>query len=254
MTDWRPLERELCRWQENGRGAALWLRDDDAEAPTAALDRLLEITAAHGVQVLLAIIPVRTVEALAERLHGVRHVEPAVHGVRHHNHAGQGEKKSELGEARSADVVLAELGAARERMAGLFRSLSGILVPPWNRIARGVAERIGEAGFTALSAFGWMQAGSGVRQLNTHVDLIDWKDQGRWRDLDEVIALLTEALATSRTSHGHAPIGILSHHLRANAGTQRVLIQLLEGTARQPGLRWASAKQLLEEERIANSE
>jgi hypothetical protein len=128
MTDWRPLERELGLWQENGRVAALWLRDDDAEVPSPALDSLLEITAAHGVQLLLAIIPVRMVEALAERLHGLRHVEPAVHGVSHHNHAGQGEKKSELGEARSADVVLAELGAARERMAGVFPSLSGILV------------------------------------------------------------------------------------------------------------------------------
>jgi hypothetical protein len=101
MTDWRPLERELGLWQENGRVAALWLRDDDAEVPSPALDSLLEITAAHGVQLLLAIIPVRMVEALAERLHGLRHVEPAVHGVSHHNHAGQGEKKSELGEARS---------------------------------------------------------------------------------------------------------------------------------------------------------
>jgi hypothetical protein len=246
MTDWRPLERELGLWQENGRVAALWLRDDDAEVPSPALDSLLEITAAHGVQLLLAIIPVRMVEALAERLHGLRHVEPAVHGVSHHNHAGQGEKKSELGEARSPDVVLAELGAARERMAGVFPSLSGILVPPWNRIARGVAERIGEAGFMAISAFGWTPAGSGVRQLNTHVDLIDWKDQGRWRELDEVIALLTEALATSRTSHGYAPIGILSHHLRGNAAMQRMLIQILEGTARQPGLKWASAGELLE--------
>jgi hypothetical protein len=247
VTDWQPLERELDRWQENGREAALWLRDDDAEAPTAALDSLLAITAAHGVAVLLAMIPVRTIAALAERLHGVRHVEPAVHGVRHHNHAGAGEKKSELGEARAADVVLAELGAARQRMAGLFPSLSGILVPPWNRIAPAVAERIGEAGFTALSAFGWRPAGSGVRQLNTHVDLIDWKGQGRWRDLDEVIALLSEALATSRTSHGHAPIGILSHHLRGNAGTRRLLDDMFEGTARLPGLRWASAKQLLED-------
>ena len=42
MTDWRPLERELGLWQENGRVAALWLRDDDAEVPSPALDSLLE--------------------------------------------------------------------------------------------------------------------------------------------------------------------------------------------------------------------
>ena len=59
MTDWRPLERELENWQEHGRVAGLWLRDDDAEMPSAALDSLLAITAAHDVAALLAIIPAR---------------------------------------------------------------------------------------------------------------------------------------------------------------------------------------------------
>jgi hypothetical protein len=245
VTDWSPLKRELDKWQENGRVASLWLRDDDAEAPTPALDRLLEITAAHGVAVLLAVIPAGAGVALAARLLGLGHVEPAVHGVRHYNHATKGKRKAELGEGRPADAVLAELGAARQHMARLFPSLSGLLVPPWNRIAPAVAERIGEAGFTAISAFGWRSLGSGVRQLNTHVDLIDWSDAGRWRQIDEAIALLAAALARSREHHGFAPVGVLSHHLRGSGAMAHMLDRFFEGTARQQALRWTSAGELL---------
>jgi hypothetical protein len=245
VTDWSPLKRELAKWQENGRVASLWLRDDDAEAATPALDGLLEITAAHGVAVLLGIIPARAAATLGERLLGLGHVEPAVHGVSHFNHAGQGEKKAELGDERPADMVLAELGAARERMARLFPALSGILVPPWNRIARAVAERIGEAGFTAISTFGWRPLAPGVRQLNTHVDLVDWKSTARLREIDEAIAHLAGALATSREHHGFAPVGVLSHHLRGNGETKRMLDRFFDGTARQSALRWASAGELL---------
>ena len=245
MSDWTPLQRELARWQENGQTASLWLRDDDAEAPSAALDSLLAITAEHGVSVLAAIIPTRADRALAERLRREPHVEAAVHGVAHVNHAAAGEKRAELGTARPADVVLAELRAAREHVTQLFPALSSLLVPPWNRIAPAVATRIGEAGFAGISAFGWKAIADGVRQLNTHVDLIDWKAQGRWRQLDEVIALLAGALATSRETHGFAPVGILSHHLRRSSESDGMLDKLLGGTTNDPAIRWRSASELL---------
>jgi len=245
VSDWTPLRRELTRWQESGRVATLWLRDDDAETPSPALDSLLAMTAEHGVSVLVAIIPARADRALAERLRNERHVETAVHGVAHVNHAGEGEKRAELGTARPAAAILNELKAAREHLRQLFPVLSGLLVPPWNRIAPAVASRIGEAGFAGISAFGWKPVASEVRQLNTHVDLIDWKTQGRWRELDEVIVLLATALATSREMHGHAPVGVLSHHLRRTGESDDMLAQLLRGTARDPGLCWRSARELL---------
>jgi hypothetical protein len=195
--------------------------------------------------VLIAIIPARADRALAERLRREPHVEAAVHGVAHVNHEAAGEKRAELGSARPADVVLAELGAARERLTRCFPALSGLLVPPWNRIAPAVASRIGEAGFTGISAFGWKTVAAGVRQLNTHVDLIDWKAQGRWRDLDEVIVLLAGALATSRETHGFAPVGVLSHHRRRTSLSDGMLEQLLRETAGDPAIRWRSASELL---------
>ncbi len=246
MSDWTPLRRELARWQAHGQTASLWLRDDDAEAPSPALDSLLAITAEHGVSVLVAVIPARADRALAERLRSERHVEAAVHGVAHVNHSTDGEKRAELGMARPADTTLAELRAARERLTQLFPVLSDLLVPPWNRIAPSVALRIGEAGFAGVSAFGWKPVAAGVRQLNTHVDLIDWKGQGRWRDLDEVIVLLAGALARSREMHGFAPVGILSHHLRRSSESDATLDELLGGTASDPAIRWRSSRELLQ--------
>jgi hypothetical protein len=245
VSDWTPLRRELTRWQENRRIASLWLRDDDAEAPSPALDSLLAITAEHGVSMLVAIIPARADTALAERLSRERHVEAAVHGVAHVNHAAEGEKRIELGAARPAAAILTELGAARERLRQLFPVLSGLLVPPWNRIAPAVASRISEAGFAGISAFGWKPVAAGVRQLNTHVDLIDWRTQGRWRQLDEVIVLLAGALATSRQTHGFAPVGILSHHLRRTSESDGMLEQLFRETTRHPAILWKAAKDLL---------
>ncbi len=44
-----PLYRELQRWRDAGRVARLWLRDDDAIEPTAALERLLAETKNYGI-------------------------------------------------------------------------------------------------------------------------------------------------------------------------------------------------------------
>ncbi|RUW55421.1 polysaccharide deacetylase, partial [Mesorhizobium sp. M1A.F.Ca.ET.072.01.1.1] len=41
---WQPLVEELACWRRADRKAEFWLRDDDAVDPTAALDRLLELT------------------------------------------------------------------------------------------------------------------------------------------------------------------------------------------------------------------
>ena len=48
-TVWQPLLAELDRWQRCRPPAPLWLRDDDAIEPTAALDRLLDLTGRHAI-------------------------------------------------------------------------------------------------------------------------------------------------------------------------------------------------------------
>jgi hypothetical protein len=76
---WQPLRDELARRQDAGSVIRMWLRDDDAVAPTAALDRLLGLTCKFTVPVAIAAIPARTDGALAQRLADVSSTL-AVHG------------------------------------------------------------------------------------------------------------------------------------------------------------------------------
>src|ERR1700747_679024 len=67
MVTWPDLMAELDCWEEAGKVATLWWRDDDAVAPTARLGRLLSI--APGVPLSLAVIPADTQQELAQWLH-----------------------------------------------------------------------------------------------------------------------------------------------------------------------------------------
>ena len=66
MVKWPDLMAEFDRWEEAGRVATLWWRDDDAVMPTARLGRLLSI--ASGVPVSLAVIPADARQELAQWL------------------------------------------------------------------------------------------------------------------------------------------------------------------------------------------
>ncbi|HJY51084.1 MAG TPA: hypothetical protein VJ349_20980, partial [Stellaceae bacterium] len=90
---------EFDFWEETGKIATLWWRDDDAVRPTARLGRLLSI--APGVPVSLAVIPADAEPELAQwldqHLRSAPKASVAVlqHGWRHLNHSGVG-KKSEF--------------------------------------------------------------------------------------------------------------------------------------------------------------
>src|SRR5690242_14415432 len=151
---WPDLMAELDRWQEAGKVATLWWRDDDAVSPTERLGRLLSI--GSGVPVSLAVIPAVAELGLAERLAEYRSARAAnvavlQHGWRHLNHSGAG-KKSEFPAARpSADVVF-DLSAGRTRLIEVFGSRAlPILVPPWNRFDEGFLALLRRSGLTGIS-------------------------------------------------------------------------------------------------------
>src|SRR5207245_5315358 len=52
---WSDLIDEFDRWEEAGRVATLWWRDDDAAGPSGRLDRLLSISG--EIPISLAVIP-----------------------------------------------------------------------------------------------------------------------------------------------------------------------------------------------------
>lgn len=222
MSAWHALDEELAHWVDLGRLATLWWRDDDAIDATPALDRLLAIRARHDVALALAVIPERATGALAARLASEPKVAVLQHGYAHQNHAGAAEKKMELGPHRPAMVVLGELGTGWLAMERLFaeRALP-VMVPPWNRIAPALVPTLPEIGLRGLSTFGprkRVEPVRGLRQVNTHVDPIDWRGGRGFAGEDEVLGNLTRCLASRRlagveSAVGEEPTGLLTHHL-----------------------------------------
>jgi peptidoglycan/xylan/chitin deacetylase (PgdA/CDA1 family) len=207
------VERELARWRRAGLTPSFWLRDDDAARPTPALDRLLGLARAHDIPLLLAVIPTEATQALAEAIRHEKLVTPAVHGYSHRRHTPDGAPPLELGGARPVEEILDELRQGRTILRHLFGGrLSGILVPPWNRLSREVAARLHEVGFTALSTNSWHEDGSALPQLNTQIDIVDWADGRRGHTVEWAMGELLRRLEQAR-ERGGAPLGLLSHHL-----------------------------------------
>jgi hypothetical protein len=242
---WVPLRAELDRWQAAGRTARFWLRDDDAVEPTAPLDRLLDLTGKAGVPLTLAVIPASTGEALAARLASAPHVLVALHGWAHTNHAGDDEKKQELGAHRPPELVLGEL---RDGMAILQRLYSqqfvSMLVPPWNRINKALLPLLPALGLNALSVYGRARTDSPIALLNTHVDVMNWHGTRGGRPHAELVAELVRELQ-ARFEDDAEPTGILTHHLVHDATAWDFLAGLLDHTHSHPAVVWTSAAELL---------
>jgi hypothetical protein len=241
---WQPLAAELARWRQAGRVTDFWLRDDDAIEPTAALDRLLALTASHAVPVALAVIPAHTGAPLAERLVREGHVTVAVHGWSHGNHAPHGEKKQELGPQRPRETVLGELSQGRVRLERLHAGrFTPLLVPPWNRIDVDLLPHLAGIGYSALSVFGAPKPGP-IRLLNSTVDIMDWRSGRGGRDHAALVAEIVAQLETAFRGEGH-PVGLLGHHLVHDKVAWAFLDRLFEVTAASGACRWRSLGELL---------
>jgi len=247
VSGWQALDDEVARWRDAGRVAELWWRDDDAADTSAALDRLLTLQREIAVPLALAVVPARATSALAERLAAMPAVDVLQHGYAHTNHALPPDKKCELGAHRPAMLVLGELGTGRMALERLFATRAlPVLVPPWNRIAPALVPPLPEIGFTGLSTFAARRQAEpvkGLRQINTHVDLVDWKDRRNFVGHDAAVAALVEALRHSRSATSE-PVGLLSHHLAMDEGVWDFLRLLWGRAIKLPGVKLCSARDL----------
>lgn len=248
MTPWDDLDGELAAWPAAGRTPDFWLRDDDAQEPSPALDRLLDLTGTNAVPLALAVIPAGAGEGLAKRLEKAPWANVLQHGYAHRNHAGADDKKCELGGARPAEHVIAEIAVGRQSLEALLgaRALP-VLVPPWNRIAPHLVPMLPEIGFAGLSRFGprgRAQAVSGLAQTNTHVDIIDWRGSRGFIGEEAALRAIVEHLAARRggTADAGEPTGILTHHRDHDEACWGFLDRLLTHLAGQ--VAWRSADML----------
>lgn len=239
---WEPVRQELDRWRDGGLTLRLWLRDDDAVAPSAQLDRLIGLSESFALPVLLAVVPLPAEPALAAALAAAPRMRPCQHGFRHHNHAPPG-GKAEFGPHRAPETMLAELAGGGARMQKLFgaRALS-VFVPPWNRIDPRLVAQLPALGFCGLSTFRTVAVppAAGLTTINTDFDIIDWKAGRIGRPHAALVAELAMRLAARREAGEHRlPFGVLTHHLVHDATAWGFLHDLLAVTHDHPAVAYA---------------
>jgi hypothetical protein len=240
------LRQEVELWRALGQQPRFFLRDDDAISDTPALRMLFGQCEQSDAPLLLAAIPEPADESLGRAVRAFGLATGAVHGFAHRNNAPKGEKTCELDRHRDIATVLGELQAGRARLLALFGGrLSGLLVPPWNRINDEVAARVHEAGFLGISAHGWLTAPPPHRlaTVNAHVDIIHWSGGRVGRNPEWVANQLAVNLAEARL-RGWRAIGILTHHLAHDDAAWAVLGDIF-AFARSQEIGWVAADDLI---------
>ncbi len=216
MTAMGALDAALKTAEDTGTKIAFWWRDDDAVAPSPALDRLISLGNCYGLPQALAVIPAAFEPSLAPYIREHANVSVLVHGLNHHNYAPQGEKKAEFGPHRPIGTLAAEVEEALALMRDTFSDkLTPVFVPPWNRITADLLPRLATSGLTGLSTFGERtntEAAPGLAWVNTHIDPIDWHGSRSVLDMDILSDKLARAILRRVRKETTEPIGLLTHH------------------------------------------
>jgi hypothetical protein len=241
VTSWSELHSALDGAAERGEAIRVWWRDDDAGRDHRALTRLLDLAACHGLPLALAVVPMWLDADSHARIAASRHASVLQHGFAHADLAPPDGRSIELG-GRDRETILTELANGRAVLADAFGCpFLAVLVPPWNRLDAGLIERLTGCGFIGLSTFGRRaapEAASGLAQVNTHLDPIDWRGSrlfvGETAALGRLVAVLD----------ADEPIGILSHHLAMDEAGWAFLDRLLGVLAVHPGARLCPADEL----------
>lgn len=244
---WQALADECARWHALGREVEFWWRDDDATQPVPALTRLLALAKSAAVPVALAVVPEAATAALCTGLSSA--VSLLQHGVDHRNRAATDERKTEFSDREPLQAALARLSQGRAQLQALSagRSLD-VLVPPWNRLSPQLIAQLPRAGFSGLSRYGArdaISAAQGIRQLNTHVDIIAW-NAGRGFVGEE--AALTQAVRHLSARRGgradsSEATGWLTHHACHDEAAWHFLGELFDVTRSLPAVRWIDARE-----------
>jgi hypothetical protein len=241
---WSEFEAALARRRDAGRPAQFWWRDDDAGAVLPELTRLVHLSKNCAVPVALAVVPEAAEPELFRLLHeGVTVLQ---HGTDHRNRAPAGEKKTEYPAAEPVEAALARIASG----LGTLRSLAGkrflpVLAPPWNRVRKDLLTKLPALGIRGLSGYGARASAEpapGLRQVNTHVDLIAWRrGKGFIGESDALAGAL-------RVIDGKEPVGWLTHHAVHDAQAWEFLERLF--TLRF--IRWLSPAEVFSYTRAAH--
>ena len=242
MDAWHDLDLELDHWAATGRTATFWWRDDDAVAPTPALERMIGIVERFAVPLLLAVIPEPSTDALRRRVESAPLVFAAQHGLRHKNNARPGDRASEFPHARTLSENVLDMTEGLKLLAD-FPHLLPIFVPPWNRIDARLFPGIASIGHRGVSTFGpraMAEPLPGFTQANCHADIIAWKTTRGFVGVERVLDDIVAHLRARRTGAADSaePTGLLTHHLVHDAPSWGFLDSLFAHVGRSPAIAW----------------
>ena len=251
---WESLAAEMDAWHAEGKQVVFWWRDDDATSPGAKLDRLLEL--APGVPRSLAVIPHQVEPKLGHTLRDFEWISVLQHGFAHKNHAPATEKKAEFGPHRSVSEMLEELEVGQNRLRKLFAdTFRPIFVPPWNRIDPEFVKHLPGAGYSALSGFGRTIPGSAIPQINSHIDIIDWRSNRAFIGERAAILAIIRHLKLQRRNLSHAflPTGLLTHHRDHDELCWKFIHELIDHTRMHSASNWISVDDAIASENVGLS-
>ena len=226
---WDRFAEEVAR-----RKPVFWLRDDDAIGFTSSLGRLLSLAKENQVPVALAVIPDLAEPDLFDRIGDAAVLQ---HGCEHRNRAAPGEKKTEFPVHEGISAALDRLRLAHERLVSMGGSkVLPVVAPPWNRMRRELAVALPRIGIRGFSSYGDEESMPGVVQVNTHVDIVAWRDGKRFIGEEEALRLAMTFFLRKEKE----PLGWLTHHAVHDAAAWSFLERLFA----LRGPRWAGAAEL----------
>jgi len=82
----------------------------------------------------------------------------------------------------------------------------------------------------------------GLLQVNTHLDLMDWRGHRGFVGEDAALATLVRALGAGRITG--EPVGVLSHHLAMDEGAWDFLRSLMGRARTMPGVTLPAAHRI----------
>ena len=161
-------------------------------------------------------------------------------------------KKQELGAHRDMAVITTELSTGFACLKEIFdQQFIPVLVPPWNRIAESMMPQLVNIGFLGLSCYGprkSAEAAENVWFINTHADIINWKQNKEFIGEEVVTNQLIRHLSDRREGRADRaePTGLLTHHLVHGEAGWRFLDELFSVLDEHPAVTWLTAERVFQ--------
>ncbi|NKB75698.1 MAG: hypothetical protein GKR96_01335 [Gammaproteobacteria bacterium] len=246
------LYEELDEWNFIGEEATFWWRDDDAQASTPELEKLLNLSSRFSVPISLAVIPDNLDSSLKDCIDKNFNITVLQHGFSHRNHAEVHQKKQELGNHRMASEIFDELRKGMSKLQSHFGdAFCPILVPPWNRIDFSLVSSLPKNGYKGVSTFkprACLEPEHGLWVVNTHADIMSWKKGKRFIGETSVVEQLVTHLKSRREGacDSTEPTGLLTHHLVHDVAAWQFLNDLIALMDEHPAVKWMDAKSIFQ--------